>query len=331
MIEYKHTAEDLREMQAWSLNRKIQVTQMRIIEFYERLNGNVYISFSGGKDSTVLLDLARRCYPDITAVFCDTGLEYPEVRKFALSREKITRIKPEMRFDEVIKEYGWCFPSKDVAIAIYAAKRGVRFGLNYFEGLNADGTESYYKKTHYPQWKFLVDSPVKISDKCCYYMKEKPFNRFARETKKVKIVGTMADESYRRKTGWFKTGCNVFEKGKQASKPLSFWTEQDILQYLHDYKIPYASVYGDIIEDEKGRLTTTGEKRTGCMFCPVGCHLEKPNKFQRMQITHPKLWKYVIYDLALHELLDYVGVPYKADTETLSQTGEINLFNKNEQ
>jgi 3'-phosphoadenosine 5'-phosphosulfate sulfotransferase (PAPS reductase)/FAD synthetase len=60
VIENKHTPEDLKIMQAWPLQRKVQVTQTRIIEWYMRWGGQVFISFSGGKDSTVLLDLERR-------------------------------------------------------------------------------------------------------------------------------------------------------------------------------------------------------------------------------------------------------------------------------
>jgi 3'-phosphoadenosine 5'-phosphosulfate sulfotransferase (PAPS reductase)/FAD synthetase len=81
----KHTKEDLKAMQAWPFARKIQVTQTRIIEWYQHFDGAVCVSFSGGKDSSVLLDLARRCYPDIEAVYVDTGLEFPEVRQFASS------------------------------------------------------------------------------------------------------------------------------------------------------------------------------------------------------------------------------------------------------
>lgn len=77
-------------MQSWSLQRKIQVTQTRIIEWYQKNNGKVYVSFSGGKDSTVLLDLARRIYPDIPAVFIDTGLEYPELRDFVKTIPNVT-------------------------------------------------------------------------------------------------------------------------------------------------------------------------------------------------------------------------------------------------
>lgn len=110
----KYTKDDLKQMQSWSLERKTQVTQTRIIEWYERFEGDVYVSFSGGKDSTVLLDLARRIYPDIPAVFIDTGLEYPEIKNFVKTKENVTIIKPEMSFREVIKKYGYPLISKEV-------------------------------------------------------------------------------------------------------------------------------------------------------------------------------------------------------------------------
>ena len=93
-FENKYTVEDLRIMQSWSLQRKIQVTQTRIIEWYEKNNGRVYVSFSGGKDSTVLLDLVRRVYPNVPAVFIDTGLEYPELRGFVKSIPNVVWLKP---------------------------------------------------------------------------------------------------------------------------------------------------------------------------------------------------------------------------------------------
>lgn len=72
----------LKEKQAWSLSQKIDHALGVIDQFYQRLDGNVFVSFSGGKDSTVLYWLARRIYPDIKAVFCNTGNEYPEIVKF---------------------------------------------------------------------------------------------------------------------------------------------------------------------------------------------------------------------------------------------------------
>ena len=142
-------------------------------------------------------------------------------------------------------------------------------------------------------------------------MKEKPLNKYRKETYKKAIVGTLASESKRRERSWIKTGCNAFNASIPMSKPLSFWMEQDVLKYLREYNVSYAPIYGDIVIDNKGKLKTTGEQRTGCMFCPVGIHLEKePNRFQRMKISHPKQYDYCINKLGLGEVLDYIGVKY---------------------
>jgi 3'-phosphoadenosine 5'-phosphosulfate sulfotransferase (PAPS reductase)/FAD synthetase len=311
MSEQKHTPEDLKIMQAWPLERKIQVSQTRIIEWYQHWGGKVSVSFSGGKDSSVLLDLARRCYPDIEAVFVDTGLEFPEVRAFALSHENVTVLRPAMRFDEVVQKYGWCYPSKDVARTLRYAKQGSQWALDRLVGVNADGSPSKFRQTHYARWAYLKDGPVQISDICCEIMKERPLAAYVKATGKQALVGTMATESRRRKQAWLLTGCNVFDSKRPVSKPLSFWTEQDILRYIKEFQLPYASVYGEIAEDKNGRLSTTGEQRTGCCFCPVGCHLDKENRFQRLAVTHPKLHDYVINQLGLRELLDFVGVKYR--------------------
>ena len=71
---------ELRQMQSLPLELKILKTQLRIREWYEHWDGDVCVSFSGGKDSSVLLHLVRSMYPDVPAVFVDTGLEFPEIR-----------------------------------------------------------------------------------------------------------------------------------------------------------------------------------------------------------------------------------------------------------
>ena len=118
-----HDAARLKELQALPLERKIQITQTRIIEWYQHYGGAVCVSFSGGKDSTVLLHIARSLYPEIPAVFSNTGLEYPEIQKQVLKTENVDIIRPEMRFDEVITEYGYPLISKEVAEAIHFARR----------------------------------------------------------------------------------------------------------------------------------------------------------------------------------------------------------------
>lgn len=117
-----HDAERLKELQALPLSRKIAITQSRIIEWYEHFNGNVYVSYSGGKDSTVLADLVHRIYPDVPMVYSNTGLEYLEVQKFA--RDKGAEfIRPDISFVDVIKTYGYPVVSKEVSEAIYYARR----------------------------------------------------------------------------------------------------------------------------------------------------------------------------------------------------------------
>ena len=118
-----HDAKRLEELRALPLERKIQISQTRIIEWYNHYKGNVVVSFSGGKDSTVLLHLVRSIFPDVKAVFSNTGLEYPEIQKHVMSIENVDIVRPTMRFDEVISTYGYPLIGKEVAEAIFYARR----------------------------------------------------------------------------------------------------------------------------------------------------------------------------------------------------------------
>lgn len=341
-----HTESELRQMQSMPLEYKILATQERIKAWYEgwtRFNirnlatgeerfetidtrdyyaepkisddetiesaypGQVYVSFSGGKDSTVLLHIARQMYPDINAVFVNTGLEYPEIQKFVKTFDNVTILRPKMRFDEVIKTYGYPLISKEVSGKIYFARKGRKEALMAFEGKTVDGTESKYRQ-RYKKWRPLCSSNVPISHKCCEAMKKEPAKAYEKETGRKPILATMAVESALRVRSWLQNGCNAFTAKRPSSQPMSFWTEQDVLQYIEEYEIPIASVYGDIVYAENPeqmrfddwgmdcgteKLKTTGCNRTGCIFCGFGCHLEKePSRFQRLKETHPRQYAY---------------------------------------
>ena len=144
-------------------------------------------------------------------------------------------------------------------------------------------------------------------------------HNYAKKTGKMPMTAQMASESRLRTTNWLKNGCNGFDMKSPISNPMSFWTEQDVLEYLRLTGIPYASIYGDIVESG-GRFATTGAQRTGCMFCMFGAHLEKsPNRFQRMALTHPRQYDYCVNKLGCGKVLDYIGVPYQPVTNERSE------------
>lgn len=167
-----HTMEDLYQMQGLPLSIKIRLTQERIrawVETYD-LDG-VYISFSGGKDSTVLLDIARKMYPEIKAVFVDTGLEYPEIRGFVKGFENVDWLKPKMNFKQVIEKYGYPFISKEVSECVEGARKYLtallesgslertneRIPYRYFYN-RVTGRENYARKKNPPRYSELAEA-----------------------------------------------------------------------------------------------------------------------------------------------------------------------------
>ena len=295
MAENTYDKERLKELQSLPLERKILITQTRIMEWYYRHQGQVYVSFSGGKDSTVLLNIARQCFPDIEAVFIDTGLEYPEIKSFVKTYENVTIIRPKMRFDEVLIKYGYPLISKEVSKKISEYRSKPDGYTNLVFNSDSEKIKRYGSRYDLSKWIPLRDSSIPISHKCCDIMKKLPAHLYEKSTGKKAIVATMASESSLRRTDWLKHGCNSFDGKRPISKPLSFWTEQDILKYLYEYNIPIASPYGEIIKSDDDVYRTTKAERTGCVFCAFGCHTETGcTRFQRLKETHPRLYEYCI-------------------------------------
>lgn len=335
----KHTASDLIQMQSLPLTVKIQMTERRVKEWYDYWNGDVYLGFSGGKDSTVLKHIIDSMGLDIPAVFVNTGLEYPEIQsfvrdvqanKYSCFNNNVEIIRPKMRFDEVIKKYGYPAISKETAEVIYYAKHGKKCQSTRMQRLNGEQLDKNGNRSKFncAKWKFMLQAPFEVSAACCRIMKKAPSNAYAKQTGRKQIIATMADESRLRYQSWIHQGCNAFHALKPTSQPMSFWTEQDVLHYLKEYNVPYCSVYGDIVtEDGTENLKTTRCTRTGCIFCMFGCHLEKePNRFQQLKKTHPRQYQYCInggeYNaegiwqpskdgLGLGKVLDYINVKYE--------------------
>lgn len=215
-----------------------------------------------------------------------------------------------MNFRKVIEKYGYPIISKQIAGYVSSARNNPNCA-------RAKLLKGEMKSTLYGghgKWWFLVDAPFKVSSYCCDKMKKQPGKKFQRTTGMKPILGTMACESINRRKNWLHNGCNIIGKKDAKSQPISFWTEQDILEYIKKYDLSYASVYGEILQDNKGKYYTTGCHRTGCVFCGFGCHLEKePNRFQQLKQTHPKLWEYCMKPwaeggLGMKEVLSYINV-----------------------
>lgn len=319
----------LKQKQSLPLEGKILLSQKRIIEWYEHYNGQVAVSFSGGKDSTVLLHLVRSLYPEVKAVFSDTGLEYPEIKQFVKTFDNVDIVRPKMTFNEVIKKYGYPIISKQTARMIWDLQHPTERNKATCNlrrtGYNQKGV--YCSTMKLPKkWLNVVDNAdFLVGDNCCEVMKKAPLKKYYKQTQLYPMVGVLAEESDRRAKQWKMHGCNAFDLKTPLSMPLAFWTEQDILQYIKNHNVKIASVYGDLVEKEDGALFFNGCQRTGCIFCGFGCHLEKePNRFEMLAKTHPKLYDYCINGgeyvkgiwqpnnkgLGLGKVLDFIGVKY---------------------
>ena len=298
------TKEDLIQRQSLPLDAKVRMTINRIKEFYDYFDGDVYLSFSGGKDSTVLKHIVDANFPDIPAVFIQTGQEYPEVRRFAMAQPNVTVLYPKKKFSEIVKEFGFPLISKEQAQYLYEYRTTSSEKLRA-RRINGDD-KGRFKIAK--RWLPILSSDIKVSHKCCNFLKKEPAKRYERETGRKPIVATMAEESKLRYNSWIRNGCNAFDGARSMSRPMSFWTEQDVLRYIALNRVEIPSVYGDVVFDGD-EFKTTGLDRTGCIACGFGVQLEgHPNRFERLAKSHPKQWDYVINRLGMGRALEAIGV-----------------------
>ena len=157
--------EELTMLQNLPLNIKIAKSKLRIEEFVRTLGGTdkVYVSFSGGKDSTVLLHLVRSVYPSVEAVYSNTGLEFPEINEFVKSVDNVTIVRPKKSFKQVIEQEGYPMVSKKTARMIRdlqnPTERNMKIRKLYFSKytLDKDGNETTIKNNSFrlaEKWKY---------------------------------------------------------------------------------------------------------------------------------------------------------------------------------
>lgn len=285
LAERRQTLKSLHEM---NLESKITQTKYLLKEAIITFGLNsVYISYSGGKDSTVLSHIAKSMYPNILHLFANTTNEYPEtIEHIKWEKEEnntnIITVLPKdahgeiWTFKKVVEYYGYPIFSKRISNAIRTYQHALsgRTKNNSIEYINRN-----FKK--YSKYKELP-----ISDKCCDKLKKEPLKRKAKELGlKCAILGILASESYQREKDWLEYGCNVFfERKDNQSRPLSFWTDEDINEYIIKYNVKIPKLY------------EMGYQRNGCMFCGFGVQHEPTNnnRYHKLKETHPAQYNYFV-------------------------------------
>lgn len=178
------------------------------------------------------------------------------------------------------------------------------------------GTENEKYKTAYQIAPFLV------SNKCCYYLKEKPCDDWAKKNKSFPYLGLMASEGGQREDALIEHGCNYYGKTVMRSAPFAPFLRQDILQLALDLKVPVPEIYGTIESKADGTLYTTGAQRTGCSMCGFGIHMEeRPHRFDRLKEANFMEWEFWMYRCCTDKVtgekygwgkvLDYIGVEWE--------------------
>jgi len=284
------------------LDVKIIKSKMLIQEAISRYGNNIYVSYSGGKDSTVLSHLSRELMPDILHIFSNTTCEYPETMKHIqwekdkndmnlLIVSPFDKYGKPWTFKRVVQDEGFPMFSKVVANAIRTYRRA-----------KSDSTRQNSIDYITRRFKRVLEyKDFNISDKCCEKLKKTPIKQAAKKLgMECAIIGTLAEESRQREMDWVTFGCNVFDvKKDNQCRPLSFWTEQDIYNYISLHNLKISDLY------------SMGYTRNGCMFCGFGIEYDitnGKNRYERLAETHPKSYNYLVNNFK--ENLDECKIRY---------------------
>lgn len=273
------------------LQDRLQKIQQIIRQYGEE---NFYISFSGGKDSTVLSALVDMALPNnqIPRVYADTGIELNMIRDFvfnmAKTDDRVVIIKPSVSIKQTLEKYGYPFKSKihSKCVNLYQTDPSKKM----WQGYTGQRSEHWHTRTCPKKlmYQFTDENNLRISDICCVKMKEEPLIKWAKDNKRnITITGIMKEECGRRT----QSTCLQFS-GKKLKKfqPLVPVTKDWEEWLISEYNIEICDIYKQPYNFD----------RTGCKGCPFAINLQHeldilekyfPNERKQCEI----IWK-PVYD-----------------------------------
>lgn len=365
--QHKETKEEKEQRLAVNAQRmalpysaKVNMAKRRIREWADMCyeNGKNYAVSVGGLDSITLLALCRETLKEDVQGISVSVLEDKSIQR--VHREMgVIPIKPLKSKVQILEEYGFPVVSKlaaakiarlqvpgDTSPIIRAYMTGDMgawggFGHNdrfklpdtwveLFGGLYADMRPDLNCKV----------APFKVSDQCCYWLKELPVQQYQEEHQIWPFLGLMQSEGGRRQYSLRAHGCNYVGETTARSCPFNYFYRQDLLQLALDLGVHVPEIYGEIVRDPDGTLRTTKAQRTGCSMCGFGIHLDaRPHHFDLLREENPKEWEFWMYRCCTDKetgekygwgrVLDYIGVGWenKWDTDLPDQ---ISMFEVSE-
>lgn len=350
---WKKAKQDMRknfsELQEMPYGEKLNRQKVIAWDFYnemEKQGCGAHVSV-GGLDSITLYIWLKSIGIDIPGISV-SGVEDKSIQKVhkALGVEIIKSYKTKV---EVINEMGFPVISKRIAGKIDMLQHPTEDNKTVRHAIITGdcGKQGHYAKNSRMQlpYKWLklfggyenenegvnYQKPnFQVSNDCCYWLKEKPCDDWAKAHNSFPYLGLMASEGGQREEALIEHGCNYYGSTVTRSAPFAIFMRQDILQlalkmeqwYLGNtgvfeelyYKQPYSrdskgnvipyeplksiipEIYGQIVMDSMGRLETTGAKRTGCSMCGFGIHMEeRPHRFDKLRERNPKEWEFYMY------------------------------------
>ena len=242
---------------------------------------NFYLSFSGGKDSTVLHYLLDLAIPNnqIQRVFINTGIEYQMIVDFVKTMvEKDNRIiilQPSQPIKPMLEKYGFPFKSKQHSHNVMVFQHsGIGLSVKRYLGIIESNTKFRCPKSLL--YQFTNDFKIKLSDNCCRKLKKEPVKKWEKETSRhIAITGMRNSEGGERASI---KGCILTDKQGNIKKfhPLIKVDDEWENWFINEKEIDLCALYNE----------PYNFKRTGCAGCPFSLALEE--QLEIMAVYLPK-------------------------------------------